>query len=474
MFIGNLIRTLPILGIAATAVDASPVPTFGQGSPSLRGVLCALPIVRTLCRKDTGEVDVLTPVGMARGLQTTSTSSRFVVQYASASRWGLPTKANAWNIPSVPPWSLWFGPPTSMSVCPPSFAQFWGDINKITLAGQSSGAQMIRALLGTPSASGLFSYAALHSDTMDYGFYKPQTITDLQTQLYTNTSGPLAACNDSACQMGISLPDIISAQEEMRNKVQNMYPVTLSGSPIRPVHDGQLLQYTMTGNSFPPAANMKPVLVMTVKDEAGNSIGTNLPAGFPASYFAIPVTTFLGTGRTSTIETSGNYDPDAYGAQAGYTNDSDNTRNAITQLFTDGYWRCPSWTFSRSWASKGGVVYTGEFQNGATYYANQNNAYCKQSGMVCHQDDIYILFGTTPSPTSAQTALTQEIQSRYSSFIRSGVPNPSSGSYAAWAQSGSTDVAALKLGGTGTRPAEACDPTFWGSQVPYDYQVYGL
>ncbi|ELU45421.1 crystal protein [Rhizoctonia solani AG-1 IA] len=586
MFIGNLIRTLPILGIAATAVDASPVPTFGQGSPSLRGVLCALPIVRTLCRKDTGEVDVLTPVGMARGLQTTSTSSRFVVQYASASRWGLPTKANAWNIPgndinkmppmcpqpNVPastysedclymaiytpvpspsvlsnvPILVWyvenqkkkyslikdvprvhggsfevgsasdpgldgaalakgtnsivvvvqyrlgaFGlvPPTSMSgnsnlavrdvITSLQFARqvlpsFGGDINKITLAGQSSGAQMIRALLGTPSASGLFSYAALHSDTMDYGFYKPQTITDLQTQLYTNTSGPLAACNDSACQMGISLPDIISAQEEMRNKVQNMYPVTLSGSPIRPVHDGQLLQYTMTGNSFPPAANMKPVLVMTVKDEAGNSIGTNLPAGFPASYFAIPVTTFLGTGRTSTIETSGNYDPDAYGAQAGYTNDSDNTRNAITQLFTDGYWRCPSWTFSRSWASKGGVVYTGEFQNGATYYANQNNAYCKQSGMVCHQDDIYILFGTTPSPTSAQTALTQEIQSRYSSFIRSGVPNPSSGSYAAWAQSGSTDVAALKLGGTGTRPAEACDPTFWGSQVPYDYQVYGL
>ncbi|CEL63797.1 Carboxylesterase 1D OS=Mus musculus GN=Ces1d PE=1 SV=1 [Rhizoctonia solani AG-1 IB] len=570
MFIPNLIRAVSLLGIATTLADASPVPTFGHGSsnlPNAIGILCTLPIVRKLCRKDTGEVDVLTPIGMARGLQTTSTSSRFVVKYASASRWGLPEKANAWNIPNndvnkMPPmcpqpnvaaskysedclymaiytpvpspsmlssvpvlvWihggsfevgsasdpgldgaalakatnsivvvpqyrlgALGLVPPASMTgnsnlavrdiITGLQFIRqvlpsFGGDINKITVSGQSSGAQMVRALLGTPSASSLFSYAALHSDTMDYGFYKPDTITNLQTQLYTNTQGPFAACSDSACQMAVSVPDIISAQEQMRNDVQGMYPVTASGSPIRPVHDGQLLQFTMTGNSFPSVT--KPVLVMTVKDEAGNSIGTNLPPGFPDRYFNSTVSQFYGASRGLTIVVSENYNPDSYGAQAGYSNDDDKTRNAITQLFTDGYWRCPSWTFSRSWASKGGIVYTGEFQTGATYSSNQNNNYCKQSGMVCHQDDIYILFGTTPSPTPAQTALTQEIQSRYSSFVRSGNPNPSSSSYATWAQSGNTDVAALKLGGTGNRAPEACDPTFWGAQVLYDYQVYGL
>jgi hypothetical protein len=70
--------------------------------------------------------------------------------------------------------------------------------------------------------------------------------------------------------------------------------------------------------------------------------------------------------------------------------------------------------------------------------------------------------------------MTKEIQARYSSFIRTGTPNPSSSSYAAWAQSGTSDVSALKLGGTGNQPAEACDPAFWGNTIQYDYQIYGL
>ena len=43
---------------------------------------------------------------------------------------------------------------------------FNGDTSKITIAGQSSGATMVRALLATPSASNLFKSAVLHSDPM--------------------------------------------------------------------------------------------------------------------------------------------------------------------------------------------------------------------------------------------------------------------------------------------------------------------
>lgn len=43
---------------------------------------------------------------------------------------------------------------------------FNGDEKKITIAGQSSGATMVRALLATPTASSLFKTASLHSDPM--------------------------------------------------------------------------------------------------------------------------------------------------------------------------------------------------------------------------------------------------------------------------------------------------------------------
>ena len=43
---------------------------------------------------------------------------------------------------------------------------FGGNPSRITLAGQSSGASMIRALLAAPSASSLFRSAILQSDAM--------------------------------------------------------------------------------------------------------------------------------------------------------------------------------------------------------------------------------------------------------------------------------------------------------------------
>jgi carboxylesterase type B len=43
---------------------------------------------------------------------------------------------------------------------------FGGSASKITLAGQSAGANMIRALLAAPSASSLFRSAILQSDPM--------------------------------------------------------------------------------------------------------------------------------------------------------------------------------------------------------------------------------------------------------------------------------------------------------------------
>jgi len=139
-------------------------------------------------------------------------------------------------------------------------------------------------------------------------------------------------------------------------------------------------------------------------------------------------------------------------------------------LFTDYYYRCPSWTLARSYANLGGQPYVAVFTVGATYTPLQVVAYCA-AGAVCHQSDIFIVFGTTPSPTSAQTALTSEIQARYGSFLKTSNPNPSGSSLTVWNPSGAT-VNALQLGGSGAAPIGACTPSSWGADVPYDYQLF--
>jgi|SRR5882757_5027577 len=71
---------------------------------------------------------------------------------------------------------------------------FRGDISKITVAGQSSGANLIRALLATPSAASLFQSAILHSDPMVNIFMPPNYP---QLSLHRTTDFYLSPCSPS-------------------------------------------------------------------------------------------------------------------------------------------------------------------------------------------------------------------------------------------------------------------------------------
>jgi carboxylesterase type B len=55
---------------------------------------------------------------------------------------------------------------TALSFLKTVVPSFGGSTTKVTLAGQSSGATMIRALLAVPSASSLFHSAIIQSDPM--------------------------------------------------------------------------------------------------------------------------------------------------------------------------------------------------------------------------------------------------------------------------------------------------------------------
>ena len=73
-------------------------------------------------------------------------------------------------------------------------ASSFGGSPAITLAGQSSGANMIRALLAAPSASSLFKSGILHSDPMVIIFH--QLFTRLLIQSRRITDSCLLPLND--------------------------------------------------------------------------------------------------------------------------------------------------------------------------------------------------------------------------------------------------------------------------------------
>ncbi|KAH9945835.1 alpha/beta-hydrolase [Epithele typhae] len=341
---------------------------------------------------------------------------------------------------------------------------FGGD-GSITIAGQSSGANMVRALLAIPAASSLFQSAILHSDPMDYGFLS----TSVHDQILSTFTGD-ASCDasDVACFKTMSLDDIMSAQSNFQIAVWNNNIPAAAGQfePIRPVLDGEMIPNPLDLTaSFP--SQSKPIIVSTVRNEAGSTIYQNFLDPISTATYESVVSFTFDEPRTSRILATAVYaaSPDVNGVDV-------DQRPILEELGTDQIWRCASWTFARNWVGAGGKAFVGEYKVGATYPGNDAVPFCTAGGSVCHQDDIEIIFGTVPSPTTAQTALTKEMQARYANFMRTGSPNADG--FAAWSVAGTDNVNAINLGAPGLATVGACNTSYWGNFVQYDYQVFDL
>lgn len=141
------------------------------------------------------------------------------------------------------------------------------------------------------------------------------------------------------------------------------------------------------------------------------------------------------------------------------------------QLGTEGFWTCATRAVASLWASRGGKVYVGEFQHGVAYPDNAEIDYCS-GGKVCHQDDIFQVFGTIPSgnETPANKALSKEVVSRWGTFCSKGVPRYYADSKKVWnLYHSEADVYALG----GGMIKRTCPANFWGQNAAlFDWQMY--
>ncbi|EJF66136.1 alpha/beta-hydrolase [Dichomitus squalens] len=349
-----------------------------------------------------------------------------------------------------------------LQVVVPSFG---GSSSKITIAGQSAGANMVRALLAVPSASMLFQSAALHSDPMDFGFLSPNVHQEV---LGNFTQSLNCSTTDTSCLNSLSLDAIMSAQNDLLDAAANneLDPAAGASEPIRPVRDGQLITNPLDLTaSFPQQS--KPIIVSTVRNEAGPTIYGGFPDSVDTSLYEQLVQFTFGSPRTSRILNTA-----VYAVSPAVNGVDPDQRPQLEELGTDQIWRCATWTFARNWVGAGGKAYVGEYLVGATYPGNDEVPFCTAGGSVCHQDDIEILFGTVQNPTSAQSALVTEIQARYNSFLHTGSPNANG--FATWSVAGTDNVNAINLGASGLATVGACNTSYWGNFVQYDYQVFNL
>ncbi|GAA6027698.1 hypothetical protein JCM8097_007988 [Rhodosporidiobolus ruineniae] len=325
---------------------------------------------------------------------------------------------------------------------------YGGSPSLVTLAGQSSGAEIIKSLLVTPSATPLFKRAILQSAPLDTVDQSISTANKIGQHALVE----LVKCRTLSClQNSRSVEDILAAQATLLEPATVMSlgstlglgPDYMFSEPFRTVVDGKLVtrdfrQVVRGGGQL--EGRGKELVFTTVKDEGCATIAGVVPTPVAADAFPGYVA-FAFPSRAADIVESGLYDPSLL------ANDSDATRDQLVRLVTDFSWVCPNQKTALGIEAAGGHnVYLGEFDLGVDFYEG-GLPFCSTS--VDHQDDIYLLF-SPPSPlSSAQSTLSRDLQARWGAFAHTGQPN-ARGASPRWptvGREGEGEMEVMQLGG---------------------------
>lgn len=362
-----------------------------------------------------------------------------------------------------------------------TFEPFGGDTGRITLSGQSSGAQMVRSLLTVPAASALFQQALLVSDTQDYG---PAT-QESQNKLGKYVLQQLK-CSDINCARGKTADEVLDASYAAYSDVPAGDGSLPAGSPWRPTQGSWM---TSAIEKQPESAFVganKRIILTSIVNEAGAAVGqlfgrstanaTNLQYQFANATFQLPAALdlFFNQNRGQLMMAHAAYQQE----EKSLATTEDGLRSMLETSATDGLWRCSTQHNARQLAAHGDV-WLAEHKLGYAYPSNADIDYCQDAGKHCHEDDIYLIFGTLPANANvAQQTFSKELRSRYGNFIRSGDPNAAG--FEIWEkvdQSG--DKLNMLQGGSqidgsstisSAQRSQICSA--WGQDFKFDWQLY--
>ncbi|KAK4055960.1 hypothetical protein OIO90_002953 [Microbotryomycetes sp. JL221] len=292
-------------------------------------------------------------------------------------------------------------------------SSFGGDPARVTVAGHSSGAELVKTLLVTPSASSLFARAILQSAPLDFVDQTPETANSI-SEVFTSQ----LQCINRDCLVNAPIQAIIGAQMATLGigASGGFSGISMLDSFFRPVVDSSFISNDFRAQveqDVSSIANSKSFLISTMRDEAAQHIAYYFQQPLDSFMFAPLVSQFF-PGRAQQIIESGLYDPSNF-------HGSDAVRDAFTRIATDFMWTCPNQRLAVKLARAGGTVYQAQFDLGISY-SNKTIAYTANKPV--HENDLLALFHPTDAGlTPKQRTLVKEVQKRWAHFIKDGTPN---------------------------------------------------
>lgn len=326
------------------------------------------------------------------------------------------------------------------------------DPKRVTIFGQSAGAQSVTALLSSSAAKGLFSAAIPQSSPVDLPWFSEDVYYNTVTPNVARAAGCIDTNNeqnmvDCLRQQSFELLLSNSTLQSVAEKVSSLHigPDFFKESPIMAlveyfmpsvgnignVIDGQF--YDLLANNKLP--NKVPVMFSTVKDEGFLFIDEMLPPLGNTPFFK-----FIAEALALSPSDAEAMQNDS--AFAVNTSDPDAVRNAVSTLLTTREWLCAQeFLLNISSPAAGSPVFPSTYQiflqNGhiqSTYNTISSPSIpqiCMDPTRACHTSDILPVWGTlnyvtqyTPSYSSNEEVLySQFLNDVWSAFIRTHTPN---------------------------------------------------
>ncbi|KAG0378524.1 hypothetical protein BGX24_003557 [Mortierella sp. AD032] len=304
-----------------------------------------------------------------------------------------------------------------------NIASFGGDPNRVTVFGQSAGATNIRALLSAPSTFGLYQRVISESDPIDIPFKTPQDAAKINDYHLT-----LLGCNSGNldCARAASINDILEATVKADQLALNDDIWTTFGLVERPVIDGGLIMDDFSVLVKEGRYNANASIIWgTVKDEAGFYVPIYYREPVPIARAALKLELVFDKNRTSVILAS-----DFFPLPA---SDSDAFRVSFTQFGTDYYWLCPLQYFSRQMTMYK-PIYVYRFSRGRDMPLVEDSFCSASTGRVCHSNEIQTVFGSGAavpgfSQTGCDARFARQVIDRFTTFVKTGNPNPQHGPF---------------------------------------------